>query len=173
MPDPLGDPPPPKDSGVRPVTDSGTCSLLTSQADGGEGGTCGELPLCGYYVKQDATTGNAPTPMGGTILDGIYRLTNAHEFGSGSATTIQITLEVNMGVMHFTIQEMGQPVQNAAYTYMSVTPEGGTMATQLLLSGFCGGGGGMMSLDYTAVSTQLTISRLASTGTVVWTFDKQ
>lgn len=172
MPDMLGDPPPMKDSGSNQTKDSGpSCSLLQAP-DAGEAGSCGDLALCGYYVTKDILSGNAPTPVGGTIVDGIYRLTSAHQYMGGTSTKYQETLEVKNNLMHFTIQNFGDTtIQNDVFAYMVVTPEGGATMTEIDLVSVCGGGIG--ALNFTATPTQLTLQRPGVSGVLLEVLDKQ
>lgn len=172
MPDMLGDPPSAKDGGTTQTKDSGGgCSLLTPVDGGSDGGLCGSLPLCGFYITRESGAGNAPTPAGGTIVDGIYRLTSAHEYGAGNSITVQQTLEIKNMTMHFTTQQKGGSIENDAFTYMLEVPEGGTTATSIRLSSICGGA--ISSRDYTATTGQITLSGPGSNGIIVDVFTKQ
>lgn len=169
MPDVLGDPPIPE-TGTKPDTGPDVIAINP------DAGPCDNLPL-GGYVTQKAMSGMAPTPAGGTIVDGLYVLTAAQLYGQGSDLVVAQSLLVKTGTVHFTTLEKGMMIQNAYGTY-AMDPDAGP--NQILISfTSCDDGGIVMeggvpsTFGFTATGSQFDLSGVKSMGTIVDQFTRQ
>lgn len=169
MPDVLGDPPKP-DTGAGKM-DTGPDVIAF------DGGPCDLLPL-GGYVTQKAMTGTAPAAMGGTIVDGLYVLTAAQLYGTGTSTTFAQSLVIQNGTLHFSKLIKGETkYENLVADYV-VDPDAGP--TQISVSFHdCDDGGvkeastATQVFGFTATPTTFTLSGMVGGGTIVNLFTKQ
>src|SRR5438552_909016 len=75
----LGDPPPSTTStGIPRVGAEGGPSA--DAAPPGDGGTCGALPLFGVDVTEEFVPTDPPSPVGGALVFGVYRLFAAQDY---------------------------------------------------------------------------------------------
>jgi hypothetical protein len=132
-----------------------------------DGGPCTPLALSGTYITQQFVATDLPPPMGGTLVDGTYALTAAHDYtGPGgqtgpSATVFQETVVISGSSFVATILEMGGFPATEAYTFVVVTPDGGTPNSVLDLTLVCSPNPQAITrskLGFTAAGKQLVIS---------------
>ena len=122
-------------------------------AGGGGGAGCSTIQNTGQTVTQEQATGVAPTPVGGTILDGTYVLTRYESF---PPVTVDVpdhsseTLRIAGSTMDVAITSDVYPAgfQGTA----TLTASG----TDVMISWRCGAGG-TFDQQYTATATELVL----------------
>jgi hypothetical protein len=143
------------------VVDTGPACV---DAGSGEAG-CVPLALCGSSIIGDYVPSTIPAPLGGTLVDGTYRLSQFHEYtgpaGSSGPSGIKakITVELTATEIKFTSFYEGSVPTTQKYSYIMITPESG-MPTTLDLTLVCDTG--MMSvtrstIDYTILNDTFTL----------------
>ena len=104
----------------------------------GDAGPCTPVPLNPGYINEDFVAQDMPTPMGGTIVDGVYTLAAAHDYtgpsgNSGpSATDLQETFVFSGSSLRATVDVKGSGgAVTEADTFAVVTPDGGAPNSML------------------------------------------
>lgn len=132
-----------------------------------DAGACTQLQLVGGYVLEDYLQQDPPVMTGGTLLDGIYVMTAAHDYVGVNGTpgsvknyiketwvfagsTARVTVDV---------QGTGAPVTEA-YTFVITTGDGGAPNTVIDLTLTCSTNPQAVTrsqLGYTVSGSSLTI----------------
>jgi hypothetical protein len=135
-------------------------------ATGGAGGqACNSVALLGSAVGQTSGTGAAPTPQGGTLVDGTWVLTKSEVYsGTPDTSTSQITFTTAGG--------KAQVVVKTATSVERVNYDMTVNGTSLTAKETCPGSS-EYSYGFTATATEFTEFIAAGNATQVNTYTKQ
>lgn len=129
--------------------------------DAGDGGACNVFPNTGTLVDRVAFIGDPPVSTGGTVVDGLYDLTDYIVYvalggiSGPTGVTMKATLSVREGVVEQVTETGGggaQPKVERKSSAFSVT--GSTFATTEL----CPVSGASGSRQYTATGARLILT---------------
>ncbi len=113
-------------------------------------GGCNGLANDAPAVDSTAKSGTAPTPQGGTVVDGTYFLTTLNEYGSGGPTALgrRSTMVIQGSDMQHVTDEQGIATDRGSNTFT-------TSATTFTTNATCPTDATATS-SYTATATTLT-----------------
>ena len=115
-------------------------------------GPCNELALPTATITIQQGTGNPPSPLGGSVVDGTYVLTQSTDYSVGDALVGQPTAG-QMIIAGGTIQSV---LKDAKGGMVTVDASFTIMGTSLQQTGTCGFAGSF-SQGFTATGTMLTL----------------
>jgi hypothetical protein len=144
----------------------------TSEADAASFPLCDRLPL-GPSITQTASMTTPPVQQGGAIVDGLYFLTQAHVYGSGSSVTLAQSFAIQKGTLHSTAVVNGESEPDLIALYDLSSPTQLSLTFADCVDGGISDAGPYKSVyDYSATATTFTMSRQGAS-TIVYVFTKQ
>jgi len=122
----------------------------------------------GTEVAETAGTGTAPTPTGGTVVDGKYALTKVEVYPGSAATSVKhkLTFEQTGTTVQVVGETTGTPIRRETWT---VAPSG----TSFTATVTCPSNGWTASFGYSATATEFKQFITSGATTQVGTFTKQ
>lgn len=149
-------------SGTSSSSDGG------SRSDGGDGGSCTSLDNIGVAVNQSAVPSDAPVLGGGTISEGLYRLTESSIYtglagGQAGLTGVILreTLLLSGGAFELVSERNGTAQPRVSGNY-AVT------AGQLSLQVTCPAGQGIRNFTFTAATSTLSLRPLTTNEVLIY-----
>jgi hypothetical protein len=158
------------DSGIALPPSGGSTGRADAGVDaeaGSDAGACTALAQLGNFVDQVSYPAQLPTPAGGTITDGTYRLTeqsiyNPGQPGGVTGLRVQATLLLSAGNFETIIRTSASAAESSSGTYV-------TSGNQMTTTTTCPTGRTPRTFGYTATAGQIQLIFTASNEVATYT----